>query len=73
MVWHRNNVDSWLLDYETQSVCSMNIGTRVVSPLSLRFLISVTGKINKKRKDKVKIEENLFEDIDEEGNYKKLL
>jgi len=41
----------------------MNIGTWVVSPLSLRFLISVTGKISKKRKDKEKIEENLFEDI----------
>jgi len=63
MAWRHNNADPWLLDCEAQSVCSMNIGTWVVSPLSLRFLISVTGKISKKRKDKEKIEENLFEDI----------
>lgn len=49
-----NNVDSWLLDYEAQFVCSMKIETWVVSPFSLRFLISVTEKISRKRKDKEK-------------------
>ena len=27
MAWHHNNADSWPLDYEAQSVCSMNIET----------------------------------------------
>ena len=73
MAWHHNNADSWLLDFEAQSVCSKNNGMGVVSLLSLRCLISVTGKISRKSKDKENIEGNPVEDISEEEENKKML